>query len=67
MAASPESSGVLLIRAWVEGQRLKARIIGRTDATSSGESGQVVAGADQIVKVVRDWLKELISAAEPGT
>jgi hypothetical protein len=62
MAAPPESSGVLLVRVWVDGEEVRARVIHQPEAAGGG-TGQAVSGVEDIVAVVRAWLEELVRAA----
>jgi len=59
MATSP-ASGVLLVRAWIEEGRLKARVL----RLAGGETETVVAvGADAVLAAVAGWL-ELLAPPE---
>ena len=55
---APEGSGVLLVRAWMHGDQLVARLRWSV-APESGQRAEVVVGADQVTAAVRRWLAEI--------
>jgi hypothetical protein len=68
MAASgPEPVGVLILRAWIEGDPsggLRVRISKLLDAHAGEEPVQTaVATIDEACEVVRTWLEEFVSPA----
>jgi hypothetical protein len=67
MTQTREQSGVLVVRAWVEGSlpdRLRARItqIGGLDDEQLETSA---ASVDHVLAVVRDWLESLLADSSP--
>jgi hypothetical protein len=60
-AAAGERSGVLVIRAWVEGRppQLKARITHTVDPAQREHGTATVASAEQIHEEIRRWLAAL--------
>lgn len=50
-----ETAGALLIRAWVDEDRLKARLIRLADGET--ETIAVVAGQEAILAAVEQWLQ----------
>jgi hypothetical protein len=60
MTAAGERSGVLVVRAWIEGDpgQLKARITHTVDLAQSEPVTSTAASADQIFIAVRRWLDE---------
>jgi hypothetical protein len=56
---SSERTGVLIIRAWVEGDppTLRLRITRTDDLTASDEESTVTASVEEAVDVVRRWLE----------
>jgi hypothetical protein len=55
---SESSGGILILRAWVEGEGLRVRItqvIGRTERPVTA-----VATVNEVCETVRHWLEELI-------
>ena len=69
MEAHTEGAGVLVLRAWTEGQppSLRVRITTTDNALSAARAVRVVASPTEAADVVRDWLTELIvsRAADP--
>jgi hypothetical protein len=61
----PEPVGVLVLRAWIEGNHsdgLRVRILKLTDAESGGEPEQMAAATiEQACEIVRTWLVEFTS------
>jgi hypothetical protein len=56
---SSERTGVLIIRAWVEGDppTLRLRITRTDDLTAGDEESTVTASVEEAVDVVRRWLE----------
>ena len=50
---------MLVIRAWIEEGRLRARITRTLDISSRDVVETVAASDDEIVTIVRAWLREL--------
>jgi hypothetical protein len=64
---SREPSGVLVVRAWVEGGppiALRARIMQLSDLDEH-QLEAVAASLEQILAIVRGWLEGLQAAAQP--
>ena len=61
MTAAGERTGVLVVRAWIEGDppRLKARITHTIDVTRGEPQTATTASADEICAEVRRWLDAL--------
>ena len=61
MTAAGERSGVLVVRAWIEGDppRLKARITHTIDVTQRERRTATASSADQICAEVRRWIDAL--------
>ncbi len=56
-------SGVILVRAWVDDGRLVARV---TSSAGNGASRtDLVVGADEVGRVVREWLEEVTEPPAP--
>ena len=65
MAQIKELSGVLLVRAWVEGSPpsgLRARITSISDLDEN-QIEAVAASLEQILAIVRGWLEDLLADA----
>jgi hypothetical protein len=56
-----EVSGVLIVRAWLEGlaqDRLRIRILARRDVLKAAEASMAADSIDEAVEFVRGWLTE---------
>jgi hypothetical protein len=62
MASAGERSGVLVVRAWIEGAppQLKARITHTIDLDQREPETATVSSADQIQDEIRRWLDALV-------
>jgi hypothetical protein len=60
MAGDDERTGVLVVRAWIEGDppQLKARITQTTDVATREPVSSAASTAEQIYDAVRRWLEE---------
>jgi hypothetical protein len=60
MAGVRERTGVLVVRAWIEGDpaQLKARITHTTDVAAREPVSTTASTAEQIYAAVRRWLDE---------
>jgi hypothetical protein len=58
--AAPERTAVLVIRAWLEEGKLRARITRRLDISSPTTVESAATSEDEILGVVRAWLLEFI-------
>lgn len=59
---SDESSGVVLVRAWMQGSQVVARV--RWTASLDGaQQESVVTGEDAVLDVVRTWMAALAGGA----
>lgn len=60
MAGVRERTGVLVVRAWIEGDppQLKARITQTIDVASREPAATTASTAEQIFAAVRRWLEE---------
>ena len=68
MVRTLDRSGVLVVRAWVEGGTtagLRARIIQSRDLTSTEQLVTTTSTVDEILATVRTWLDALLSD-QPG-
>jgi hypothetical protein len=63
-ADRPERSGVLVVRAWIEGdpRQLKARLTHTTDVTRDAEESATVSSVRGIHAEVDRWLEALQAA-----
>ena len=64
MASKTERSGVLVVRAWVEGgtpSGLRARITQSRDLTSAEQLVTTTAHVEEILATIRAWLDALLS------
>lgn len=65
MGPSPPRTGVLVVRAWVEGDSaaggLRARIVRTLDVTSSESESSSAATPEEVYRVVRLWLESLVA------
>jgi hypothetical protein len=64
MSSMKERSGVLVVRAWVEGgtsSGLRARITQSRDLTSTEQIMTTTATVEEILATVRTWLDALLS------
>jgi hypothetical protein len=63
----PEPVGVLVLRAWIEGDHpdgLRVRILKLTDAGSGGEPEQMAAATiEEACSIVSRWLEDFTSRA----
>ena len=68
MAPAGERSGVLVVRAWIEGRppQLKARITHTVDLTGGEPSSATAASAAQIHAEVDRWLDALDAGPDAG-
>jgi hypothetical protein len=69
MTTAGERNGVLVVRAWIEGDppRLKARITHTVDIDGGESESAIVASAEQIHDEVRRWLEALEAGGDPVT
>jgi len=69
MTAEGECSGVLVVRAWIEGEppQLKARITHTVDLTKDERESVTASNTEQICDEVRRWLEALERASAPVT
>jgi hypothetical protein len=64
MGKVTERSGVLIVRAWVEGgsaPSLRARITQSHDLTTTEQIVTTTAEVEDVLSTVRDWLDALLS------
>ena len=54
---------MLVIRAWVEGSRLRARIVQTRDIESVKTAESAAGSAEEVVKAVEEWLRSLVGEA----
>ena len=57
--ATQERAAVLVIRAWVEGSRLRARIVQTRDIESVKTVESAAGSAEEVMKAVEEWLRSL--------
>jgi hypothetical protein len=55
--AGQERAAVLVIRAWVEGGRLRARIVQTRDIESAKTVESAAGSPEEVVRAVEDWLR----------
>jgi hypothetical protein len=55
--AAEERAAVLVIRAWVEGGRLRARIVQTRDIESVKAVESAAGSPEEVVRAVEDWLR----------
>jgi hypothetical protein len=61
VAAVPRRTGVLVVRAWLEGERpgtLRARITSTLDLSRRDVAVSAASSAEEIQRAVRAWLDE---------
>jgi hypothetical protein len=56
LAGMSERTGVLVVRAWVEDERMVVRITGRSDVLRPEETTLTVTGEEAACAAVREWL-----------
>jgi hypothetical protein len=64
-----ERSGVLVVRAWVEGAApgsLRARITHSSDLTREQQVETTAATVEQVLAIVREWLQSLTDPKQAG-
>jgi hypothetical protein len=57
--AAQERTAVLVIRAWIEGKELRARIEHTCDVEAARAVATAAASAEEVVRVVEQWLRSL--------
>jgi hypothetical protein len=57
--AAEERAAVLVIRAWVEGGRLRARIVQTRNIESVKPIESAAGSAEEVVRTVEEWLRIL--------
>jgi hypothetical protein len=64
MTSEAERTGVLVVRIWIESASgpLRARVTRTLDVEGGEETSQVAATAEQILRLVRDWIEAFLSA-----
>lgn len=64
-----ERTGVLVIRAWTEGEppTLRARLTGTSDIAQGEQTSMTLAGATSVTAAVGRWLDEVQSGDDPVT
>ena len=69
MTTAGERNGVLVVRAWIEGDppQLRARITHTIDVAQDETESTIVASAEQIHDEVRRWLEALEAGGSPVT
>jgi hypothetical protein len=69
VAGGGERSGVLVVRAWIEGDppQLKARLTHTIDLAQEEPGSATVSGAEQIHDEVSRWLEALEAGSVPVT
>jgi hypothetical protein len=55
--AAQERAGVLVIRAWIEGRRLRARIVQTRDIDFAKTEESAAGSAEEVVRAVEEWLR----------
>jgi hypothetical protein len=66
--SSQERTGVLILRAWAEGNEedgLRVRIIRSIQGDTTEPVSKAAATVDDVCTVVRSWLEELLHEQEP--
>lgn len=69
MSRMVERSGVLVVRAWIEGacpSGLRARITQAREVTSAQQIEMTAATIDQVLAIVREWLQSLMEPENSG-
>jgi hypothetical protein len=62
-ALSPDRTGILIVRLWIEAnsrEGLRARITQTLDSTGSEEAMATAAGPEDIYEVVRTWVEAFV-------
>jgi hypothetical protein len=54
-----DAVGVLVIRAWRDGDRFRARVTSTSDIESRRDEVQVLESKDDVADAVRHWLEDL--------
>jgi hypothetical protein len=57
--AAEERAAVLVIRAWVEGGRMRARIVQTRDIESVKPMESAAGSAEEVVRTVEEWVRSL--------
>ncbi|HEX9697513.1 MAG TPA: hypothetical protein VGB64_14500 [Actinomycetota bacterium] len=68
MPTSPDRTGVLIVRLWIEAnheQGLRARITQTLDSTAGDQSVSAVASADAICAAVQQWVEDFVAPGSP--
>jgi hypothetical protein len=65
MGASPDRTGVLVLRVWTEGSldAIRLRITMVDDLSGNEEEQYVAASVDDAATTIRDWLERWAAAA----
>lgn len=66
MRSHADRTGVLVVRAWIEDGRLKARITRTVDVEQRDSITTAASTAEQIHTEVRHWLDELRQGSSSG-
>lgn len=64
-ADAPPPAGLLVVRAWLEGEppALRARITTTVDVEVGGQQSTYAGETEEVVQIVRDWLDGLLRMA----
>jgi hypothetical protein len=68
MSARDTRTGVLVVRAWVEGDSssgLRARVVSTLDVNRNESESRIAASVDDVTGIVRDWLNSLVTTTQP--
>jgi hypothetical protein len=58
--AAQDRTAVLVIRAWIEGRELRARIEHTCDIGAAKTTTVAAASAEEVVRVVEEWLRSFV-------
>jgi hypothetical protein len=58
--AAQERAAVLVIRAWVEGSRLRVRIVQTRDVEAARMVESTAGSAEEVVRAVEEWLRNVV-------
>lgn len=64
---SRERTGILVARAWTEGNGLRARLIWSADINATPETISTTASIDEFQAIIRHWLELVLAGMGPPT
>jgi hypothetical protein len=55
-----ERTAVLVVRAWVEGEELRARIVHTRDVGSAATVESAAGSVEEVLRAVEEWLRSVV-------